>query len=241
MLAALEGMAEVGGEMTAPMVYGIATREWEGWKDCANSWARSAYKIYPHYAVKGKAILEAFQEIYESTAEPIIALMHDDLMILEFGWDERVLREFEDPKVGLVGFAGGLGHGLPQMYTEAFHIPNLIRREFISNMRNAEDHGRRFTGETDVAVLDGMALFVRRSVIDKWGGWPVGRAVGYFMYSENLCCEVRRQGTRIRLVGVAIDHLGGKSSGTPLPYSYEEEHRYFFDANRDVMPFYVKQ
>lgn len=232
-------MAEAWSEMIPMMVYGVATREWDGWQGCMSSWLDNASEFYPYCIVKGKPILEAFQDIYDKTREPIIALMHDDLMVLEVGWNERVLKEFEDPEVGLVGFAGGLGHGLPQMYTQPFHIPNLIRREFISNMMNAGSHGRRFTGETDVAVLDGMALFVRRSVIDKWGGWPVDKPISYFMYSENLCCEVRRQGMRIRLVGVAVDHLGGKSSGTPLPYSYEEEHRYFWENNRDVMPYYV--
>lgn len=223
------------------MVYGIATRCWPAWKDCVYSWNDTASQSYPEYIVKGKPILEAFQEIYENTSEPIIAYIHDDLEIYEKDWDKRVLSQFDDPQVGLVGFAGGLGHGLPQMYKEPFHIPNLIRREFMSNMRDAEKHGSRFAGERDVAVLDGLALFVRRSVLDKWGGWPVDKPISYFMYSENLCCEVRRQGLRIRLVGVDCLHLGGKSSGTLLLYSYEEEHRQFFERNRDVMPYYVKE
>jgi hypothetical protein len=223
------------------MVYGVATREWDGWKKCVNSWLTHASRPYPFRVVSNRSVLEAFQEIYESTTEPIISLCHDDLEIYEYNWDRRVLNEFNDPSVGLVGFAGGLGHGLPQMYKEPFHIPNLIRRDFISNMGDAEKHGYRFVGETDVAVLDGLALFVRRSVLDRWEcGWPVNNPIGYFMYSENLCCEVRRQGLRIRLVGVDCLHLGGKSSsGAPLPHSYEEEHKYFWDTNRDVMPYYV--
>ena len=221
------------------MVYGVATREWEYWKECVSSFHIHASKEYPHYFVKGESVLEAFQQIYESTAEPIIAYIHDDVTCYEKDWNLRILKEFEDPAVGLVGVAGGLGHGLPQMYKEPFYIPNLIRRDFISNMRDAEKHGHRFTGETDVAVLDGLALFVRRSVLDKWGGWPVDKPVSYFMYSENLCCEVRRQGLRIRLVGIDCLHLGGKSSGSPLPHSYEEEHRYFYDNNKDCLPYYV--
>ena len=61
------------------------------------------------------------------------------------------------------------------------------------------------------------------------------------MYSEWLCCEVHRQGLHIRLVGVACDHLGGRSSGTPLTHSYNDEHWAFFDGNRDVMPYRVRQ
>ncbi len=185
-------------------------------------------------------IPQCFEVVYRGTTEPILAYIHDDVVIHERGWDQRVLREFDDPQVGLVGFAGGRGHFLPQAYQQPFHIPNMIRRDFISNMRDAEKHGKRFTGECDVAVLDGLALFVRRSVLDAWGGWPLDKPVSYFLYSENLCCEVRRQGMRIRLVGVDCTHLGGKSSGTPLPYSYEEEHRYLWENSKDVLPCYVK-
>lgn len=223
------------------LVYGIATRKWEGYRRCVDSWQSMATNRHPEYEVVNKPILEAFQEIYENTTEPIISLMHDDLIVYEDGWDDRVLRQFEDEKVGLVGFAGALGHGRPEMYTEPFRIPNLVRMDFLSNMKDAEKHGRRFKGERDVAVLDGLSLFVRRSVLDRWGGWPLGQSIDYFMYSENLCCEVRRQGMRIRLVGVDCLHLGGKSSGTSLPYSYEEEHLKFWERNRDMMPYRVSE
>jgi GT2 family glycosyltransferase len=223
------------------MVFGITTMGWEGWRDCVQTWYCTASQEHPWIIATGKPIPLGFQMIYESTTEPIIAYLHDDLVIYEHGWDQRVLREFDDPTVGLVGFAGGKGHFLPQAYMMHFHIPNMIRRNFMSNLRDAEKHGTRFTGECDAAVLDGIALFVRRSVLDAWGGWPLDKPVGYFLYSENLCCEVRRQGLRIRLVGVDADHLGGKSSGTPLPYRYEEEHRYLWEHGRDVLPYMVPE
>lgn len=223
------------------MVYCVATRHWDGWLECVKSWASSATHDYPYIRVANRDILNAFQMAYEGTTEPILAMIHDDVVIHERGWDERVLRQFADPSVGVVGFGGALGHGVPHLYDVPYHLPNLARQQFMSNMVDAEKHGARFLGERDVAILDGFALFVRRSIIDQWGGWPTQGKVGYFMYAENLCCEARRQGFRIRLVGVACDHLGGKSSGTPLPHSYEEEHRYFYETNQDVMPFRVKE
>lgn len=222
--------------------YCIATREWKNWRDCVESWRDTASRNWPEIVVKNMNVVEAYQKCYlEATDADILAYCHDDLIIYERNWDERILFQFIDPQVGLVGVAGGLGHFLPQAYTEPFHIPNMIRRDFISNMRDAEKHGHRFTGETDVAVLDGIALFVRRSVLDKWGGWPIGKHVDYFLYSETLCCEVRRQGLRIRMVGIDCLHLGGKSSGAALPYSYEDEHRTLWENNRDVLPYYVGQ
>jgi hypothetical protein len=223
------------------LVYGIATRMWPGWRDCVKSWNDTASEEYPWVVASDKPIPLGFDQIYHSTTEPIIAYIHDDVMIYEHGWDLKVLAQFDDPGVGLVGFGGGRGHGTPNLYQVPYHLPNLARQQFMSNMRSAEKHGKRFTGERDVAVLDGMALFVRRSVLDAWGGWPLDKPVGYFMYAENLCCEVHRQGLRIRLVGIEFEHLGGKSSGTPLPHSYEDEHAYFYEHNRDVMPWRVDE
>jgi len=225
------------------MVLGIATRKWEGWSGCVSSWQTTAWLGHLPYCVAfGKDVVPAFQEIYETTDEEIIALMHDDLLVHEYGWDVRVLEAFSDPMVGVVGFAGALGHGTPNLYQVPYHLPNLARQDFMSNMKDAEVHGKRFTGSRDVAILDGLALFVRRSVLDTIGGWPVNQPVGYFMYSEWLCCEARRQGYRIRLVGVACEHLGGKSSGFISPTeNYERAHRHFYDNNRDVMPYRVPE
>lgn len=225
------------------MVLGIATRKWDGWAYCVRNWQENTMLGWlPYSIVFDKDVVPAFQQIYEETDEEIICLMHDDLTNLEFGWDVRVLQAFSDPMVGVVGFGGALGHGTHNLYQVPYHLPNLARQDFMSNMKDAEVHGRRFTGERDVAILDGFALFVRRSVLDTIGGWPVNQPVGYFMYSEWLCCEARRQGYRIRLAGVACEHLGGKSSGyISQNENYERAHRHFYEMNRDVMPYRVPE
>lgn len=225
------------------MVFCIATRGWEGWAKTVGTWNNTAVLGW-HYehVVVDKDVVPAFQDAFLSTKEPILAYIHDDVVIYERGWDERVLRQFDDPSVGLVGFGGALGHGTPNLYTSPYHLPNLARQSFMSNMRSAEKHGARFAGERDVAVLDGFALFVRRPILEKVDGWPVDKPYGYFMYSEWLCCEVRRQGYRIRLVGVDCEHLGGKSSGYISPNeNYQEAHAYFYENNRDVMPYRVPE
>ena len=224
------------------MCYCIATREWDGWLKCVRSW--TCHASQPHYVslVKGHDVLDAFQLSYLRTGQEILAHIHDDLVIHEKNWDERILRQFDDPVVGVVGVAGALGHGTPNLYTVPYHLPNLARQHFMSNMRDAEKHGARFTGERDVAILDGMALFVRRPILDKVGGWPLDKPVGYWLYSEWLCCEARRQGYRIRLVGIDVEHLGGKSSGHISPkISYADAHKWLYDNNRDMLPYRVPE
>lgn len=225
------------------MVLGIATRRWPGWAVSVDSWQGSTQLgNLPYCIVFDKDVIPAFQEIYEQTDQDIIALLHDDLLINEMGWDVRVLEQFRDATVGMVGFAGSLGHGTPNLYTSPYHLPNLARQNFMSNMRDAEKHGARFTGARDVSVLDGMALFIRRPILDRVDGWKKAVPYGYYLYSEWICCEARRQGYRIRLVGVQVDHLGGRSSGhIAASPTYEEAHRYLWENNRDMLPYRVPE
>lgn len=219
---------------------GIATRCWDGWLECVSSWIKTSDIHKRRYVIGNTDVLTAYEEILRTSKEPIIGFMHDDLMIYEQGWDSRVLKEFSDPGVGLVGFGGGVGHGRPNLYEVPYNLPNLARQDYLSNTRDAEVHGIRFKGERDVAVLDGFALIVRREILEKAGGW--NKRATYFMYSEWLCCETRRQGYRIRIVGVDCQHLGGKSSGyIPAADNYEEAHRYFYENNRDMMPYRVPE
>jgi len=192
-----------------------------------------------------KGMLPAYQHAFIVTTHDILAFLHDDLIIHDREWRERVLAEFEDPKVGLVGFGGALGHGSPELYKVPYDYHQLGRSQFLSNMDDAEAHGKRFTGSTDVAVLDGFALIVRREVLEKAGGWPVAQ-LGYVGYDYWLSCMTRRLGYRIRVVGVSCQHLGGRTfvklglgEGPEHWAQFLAAHEYIYNEFKDVLPFHV--
>jgi hypothetical protein len=226
----------------------VATMRWPGWKKCVRSWLTgSPASLRSELSVRivnsrksGLSVLEAYQRGLETTSAPILGYVHDDVVVRDPEWLDRVLREFDDERVGLVGFGGALRHGSESLYCAPYRYTQLGRSDFLSNMFDAERHGKRFTKACDVAVLDGFAMFVRREILEKAGGWPVGTPVGYFCYDYWLSCEVRRQGYRIRLAGVACTHLGGKSSSAvQLKESSQDAHRYIYDTCQDVLPFRV--
>ena len=143
----------------------IATVFQPSWYACARTWADQSLDPFTRRVIKGKPLLEAYQEGLETTVEPILGYCHDDVVVEERGWDRRMLAEFDDPEVGLVGFAGGHGLGDLDIYEKPYQLIQLARRGMRSNMRDAEQHGQRFIGECDVASLDGFAMFVRREVL----------------------------------------------------------------------------
>ncbi len=192
-------------------------------------------------------MLPAYQDGFERAKQfDILAFLHDDLIIHDKNWMERVLSEFEDPKVGLVGMGGATRHGSPSLYHEPYDYHQLGRSNFLSNMDDAENHGKRFTGACDVAVLDGFALIVRREVLERANGWPLNTPINYIAYDYWLCCMTRRLGYRIRLVGCAVNHLGGRTyvklgiGDKPDHWEkYLAAHRYIFDEFKDVLPYEV--
>jgi GT2 family glycosyltransferase len=224
----------------------VATLKWSGWEKCVRSWfptedvTSGAHLHLIHSAQGHLSILQAYQQGLESTSSSILGYVHDDVIVRDEEWFARVIKEFDDPEVGMVGFGGALRHGSESLYQTPYRLTQLGRSDFRSNMFDAERHGKRFTRACDVAVLDGFAMFVRREILEKTGGWPVGTPIGYFCYDYWLSCEVRRQGYRIRLVGVACTHLGGKSSSAvQLMESPQDAHRHIYDTCRDVLPFKV--
>jgi hypothetical protein len=190
-------------------------------------------------------MLQAYEHGWRTCGDDVTAFLHDDLLIYDPKWSKRVLREFDDASVGLVGFGGALGHGSDDLYKTPYDYRQLGRSWYRSNTTDAELHGERFAGECDVAVLDGFALIVRREILERWGGWPLNTPVGYSLYDYALCCEAHRQGYRIRLVGVNCWHMGGQTAvklkmadgqGT----AHEEAHKWVYENYRDVLPYRVE-
>jgi hypothetical protein len=201
----------------------------------------------PVFIVNGKrGMLDAYEIGFRKYSDyDVLAFLHDDTIIHDPNWLDRVLKEFEDPAVGLVGFGGALKHGDPDMYKKPYNYSQLGRSHFLSNMEDAEVHGKRFTDSCDVAVLDGFALIFRRSVLDKFG-WGLDTPCQYIGYDYRACCLTHRHGYKIRLAGIKCAHLGGRTfvkMGLGLQPGHWERflaaHRFLYDEFKDVLPWSV--
>jgi len=230
-----------------------ATMKPELMEKSSATWLENAVTNPEFYVVSNaennKGVLASMQQGYEQTKGDILCYLHDDVLLHEKGWDKRVLNEFRDPTVGVVGFGGALALGDAAIYKIPYALIQLARFDYFSNDENAEGHGKRFEGETDAATLDGFCLIVRRELLDKIGGWPVDRYPPHHNYDNYLCLQAHRQGYRVRLLGIKCHHLGGLTA-TSKEYNewiattkwksdanvHEKGHRILYDEFRDVLP-----
>lgn len=217
------------------------TQGFGNWETNHASWGEGTPKII----VRGiRPLTKAYQTGYEKARDyylesnDIIGFVHDDVTCLDPAWRERVLAEFDDPGVGLVGFGGSTGHGAANIYKVPYSWEQVGRNgNFMSNMVNAELHGERITGSREAAVLDGFAMFVRRDLLDNIGGWPRNTPVDYWCYDYWISCAARYCGLRIRVVGVYCEHTCPPEYRS---YVVEEDcqaaHKWLYENYRDTFP-----
>lgn len=222
----------------------------QAWHDCSSS------KPPVVFADGSVGVLAAMQDLYERTTEDIICLLHDDVEAMEQGWDLRVLAEFADPTVGLVGFGGAIGLGTDDIYKTPYRLQQLARVGYRSNVIDAEIHGLREPNAIDVATLDGFALIVRRRVLDLLGGMPGhgDRGIPHHNYDNRLCIACHKLGLRVRLVGIRCKHHGGLTSTGEKYQSWAKQtewgsdagihqasHLPLYEDGRGILPLRIKQ
>lgn len=226
--------------MQSPQAENLYLQSWH-WNDVA---------IWHNNPTHNLGVIGSYERLYKSVRDrEILMYLHDDVECFEPGWVDRVLKEFEDPSVGVVGFGGGLGHGHPDIYKVPYQLQQLARFDYRSNTRDAEVHGVREKAACDVAVLDGFALGVRRSLLERCGGWLVYDLPPMHCYDYYICLMAHRYKYRVRMLGIDCQHYGGRT-GTSSAYNewckttkwgsdlemHIAGHQTLYDNFRDVLP-----
>ena len=128
-----------------------------------------------------------------------IAAIHNDVVILEGGWLEKMRRCFEShPKVGLIGLAGRA-----EIYDNGCVNEDSLKHSLMNEDLNepmTEDVAR-------VAVVDGLCLVMRRELVEKTGGLDEG--FGYMhCYDLDLSLKSIDAGYENVIVNVKAIHIG---------------------------------
>ena len=214
--------------------------------------------VYNNEPPNNIGLVPAYQRIYENWSKPdvanpgIIAFSHDDWEPHE-PWVTRIEAEFADPKVAIVGMGGAKGIGHEHIYKIPYAIQQLARVDYMSNQTDAEIHGRRFTGATDVAVIDGFFCAIRTSFLDEIGGFKwIMEGTRFHNWDNAICLEAWRRGYKVRMVGISCTHHGGGTStsaeyaqsckdwGTTIEEEHRAPHRWLYSRYVDLLPLRIK-
>lgn len=184
----------------------------------------------------------------------LIACLHDDLAIHDRGWVARMVTEFRhDHRMLLAGFGGATGLGEEWIYKRPFDPMSLVRKNFMSNMDEAEAHGKRVVETTNVACLDGFSLIGRAEFM--LAGFHLFKGLGVLHHAYDSAFGALAQRwtgstSATKMIPVRCHHAGGLTavgmkewgSWTEEKYGSEQAvwrhaHLKVWEEFRDVLPF----
>lgn len=258
------------GVVTATTDYARAARAIESW----TAYAEQPLVVHivsngsgGHYLGTVPAFRAGIDELLATRPEiDILACFHDDLTILEPGWDQRVQRFFDEiAACGLLGFGGALALGARELYKAPYAPMQLARAYFRSNLDDAETHGLRSLLPERVACLDGFSQIGRRAFWEGRGPamtdssfgrpWTVLEQLGvvHHFYDGMLGCLAARYGWQTWYLPIACHHAGGQTAVGDAGYQewaqtqveggdhgfWEAAHQIGYEEFRDVLPLRV--
>lgn len=150
-----------------------------------------------------------YEQAFKIAKGEIIAYFHSDFFVYEKGWDRRVIAEFKDQQLGLVGFIGSneidnwSGRGLGTMS----NFQGRKVKEWEGS--KAEIHGKKITDLQPGAVVDGCSMIFRRQCLFKIGfveDFPI-----HHFYDRLFSCQVLESGYRVGVMGIECDHISGQT------------------------------
>lgn len=178
---------------------------------------------------KSTGVYPTFQQGFKEAKNGIVAFFHSDLVVWEKGWDERVLEAFEaDRLLGMVGFigsneidqAGGRGLGTTSNFMGK-SLMKMTEREGAPIQIGwtgspAEPHGKRGTGLTKAAVVDGCAMIITREAWEQIGYRP--DYLFHHFYDKIISVQILEARLGIAVLGIECDHFSGQTANQEGKY-----------------------
>ena len=213
--------------------------------------------VVPKWSPEQGSVLHTMAEMAKGGEEEVILFLHDDVDVLDEDWEYQVEKVVRWSRVGMFGFGGAYGLGTEELYKRPYQLQQLARLEYVSNMKDAEAHGKRVEKVVEVAVLDGFALGFTREAYERMGGWEdaiKGGMPPFHMYDAWAACRMKEMGLKTFMVPVRCHHHGGRTS-TSEQYQewlrkegwkddvkvHQAAHMVIYDRFRRVLPIKVRR
>jgi GT2 family glycosyltransferase len=170
------------------------------------------------------SVLTAYNQGWRLADTEFVCFLHNDTVMLEPAWLDRLLAPFESPSVGLTGL-----YGVQRVRRDGRYAGRTIVHSL------AEGPTVRPPYE-EVAVVDGVCLCLRRATLEEIGG--VDEGYGFFHgYDRDLSFAVRERGRRCMVVHAPFRHDGGGTRTRDFAARPELERRDLADRRAAIERF----
>lgn len=216
--------------------------------DYFKRWA-TIHNVSVHRNEKNIGVYPTFQQGYELTKSKFIFYSHNDVEMIEYGWDEKLRRLLSTVKnPGVCGMFGAKGIGTKDIYVAEYDYRQMMRWDCVT-VKEMVDAGARLIKSPweRVIVLDGFSLIINRDFVNNlpnskfdYESFPI-----HHMYDIDICVSSHYSGYRNYVLDIGCRHHGGVTStrenwassiGTSDLQVHRAAHRVFYSKWRGRLP-----
>lgn len=201
-------------------------------------------------------VYPTLQQGFEHTTDSrFIFYAHNDVEMLEYGWDEKltcILKHLLSRKSpGVCGMFGAIGLGTKDIYQAPYDYRQLMRWGCYSVNSMAGAGAEKIKNVYKrVLVLDGFSLIVNRYMVHShFGGkFDYLRYPVHHMYDQDVCLDSHYSGYENYVVDIDCIHHGGVTStnekwaekmGTTDLKIHRQAHVVMYEKFRNRLPAYI--
>lgn len=164
---------------------------------------------FPHHVIvrnpTNKGLFVGYNQGWQAMEAENYSFLHNDLYIYAHGWNDQINDLFaRNFNFGLAGFCGA-----------RVAAANGGREDVMSNMVEAEVHGARIAGLRGCAVVDGMAIMMRRKVLEQIKGFDESYPVHHY-YDKDISLAAAHAGWQNIVQGTYCHHQSGVTANNVL-------------------------
>lgn len=163
-------------------------------------------------------VYPTFKQAFEITDSQFLFFSHNDVEMVEFGWDEKIndllfTLLWRGEKVGVCGMYGARIIGHHNIYKVPYHFSQLARWDCVTTESMLGVIGRLINGSfEEVVVLDGFTMIINREMVKKIGGIKCDEYPVHHNYDNDICLESYYAGFKNYALNVDCLHHGGVTS-----------------------------
>ncbi len=162
----------------------------------------SPYPLRYHRNAENLGLIKALNQGWRLAGGEFVCFLHNDTEMREPRWLERLVQAVgTDPSIGLAGLYGARRIRRDGRYVARTVVHGLAEAPTLRGPM------------AEVAVVDGVCLFLRRDLLGALGGFD--EEYGFFHgYDKDLSFAVRETGRRCVVVNAPFVHHGGRTRAT---------------------------
>jgi len=180
------------------------------------------------------SIFEAYNIGVSKSTFPYLCFMHDDIAYHTQNWGQKVIDHFYNQQVGAIGIAGTpYAAAMPGSWWGGQMVNICLLKENPGDDPDIRKYPPTGAGTSEVVLLDGVWLCIRKSLFDKISFDAVNYK-GYHFYDVDICMQIALAGYKIFCVfDIMIRHY---TQGNNMNANWNDNALIFNQKWKSVLP-----